>query len=175
MLLWSQLKNCLELMRKTRDEEKVKVVDLINRRKTLEQRRDHLIMMKGKSRLEPARKVQKEISFKGVEWLHEEVNKLGFVPLDPSKCEVVIPTMIVNKETTLMITVRDINNDVVSDSSEELNVSVQISKGDETIIVGPIDEAGGGRYKVAFTPIRCGYHVISVLVDEHHIPGSPYK
>ena len=118
VLLWSQLKNFLELI-KAKDEERMKVVDLVNRRKILEQRRDHLMVIKRNSRLDPVRKEQREIKYERMKQLHQEVNKLGRV-LDPSKCEVTIPTMIENKKITLMITVSDINNDLVSDSSDDL-------------------------------------------------------
>ena len=133
------------------------------------------MVMKSRSKLEPTKKEQKEISFKGVEWLQQEVKRLGFIPLDPSKCEVVIPIMMVNKETTLMITVRDINNDLVCGSSEELRVSVQFFKSGEAISVGPINEVGGGRYNATFTPVRYGDHMISVMVDGCHISYSPNR
>ena len=32
--------------------------------------------------------------------MSQAVNKLGFIPLEPSKCEVVIPSVIVKKNTT---------------------------------------------------------------------------
>ena len=163
-------------MKRTREEATVKVVDLINRRKILEQRTDHLMTMKRGSKLEPVRKEQIEIKFQGVKELHQEINKLGLT-LDPSKCEVVIPAMIENKETIVMVTVRDINNDLVSDSIEEINVSVQVTKNGEATAVNPIKikEVGSGRYKTTFTPARCGHHVIIIQVDGHHISGSPYK
>ena len=57
--------------------------------------------------------------------MHQKISKLGYIPLDPNYCEVVIPAMIVNKEIAVMITVKDINNDLISNGSEELSVFVQ--------------------------------------------------
>ena len=174
MLLWSQLKNCLELVKKVRREEAtVKVVELINKNKILQQRADDLMLIKSGSKLEPVRKEQLELKFQEVRGLCQEINKLGLT-LDPNKCEIAIPTMIVNKEATIMLTVRNINNNLISDISEEMNVSVQAAKSGEAIAV-KIKELGSGRYKTTFTPTRCGYHMVTVQVDGHHISGSPCK
>ena len=162
-------------MKKTKEEENVKVADLISRRKILEQRRDHLMVMKRKSKLESVRKEQRRIKFEGVEELQLGVNKLGSIPLDPKKCEAAIPRLIVNKETAITIVVRDINHDLVSDSSEELNVSVQMVKNGEPVAVKAITEVDSGRYNAVFTPSRCGDHVISIRVDGHCIPDSPFR
>ena len=162
-------------MKKTKEEEKVKAADLISRRRILEQRRDHLMAMKMKSKLGPVRKEQRKIKFDGVEQLQLGLRQLGFIPLDPNKCEAAIPRLIVNKETAVMITVRDINNDLVSDSSEELNVSVQMIKNGEPVAVKGITEVDSGRYNAVFTPSRCGDHVISIQVDGQHIPDSPFR
>ena len=175
MLLYSQLKNTLDLTKKTKEEEKVNAADLIGRRKILEQRRDHLVIMKRKSQLEPVRKEQRKMKFDGVQQLQLGINQLGLIPLDPNKCEAAIPSLIVNKETVAIITVRDINNDLVSDSSEELDVSVQMVKNGEVVAVKAITELDNGRYNALFTPNRCGDHVISVKVDGHHIPDSPFR
>ena len=175
MLLYSQLKNTLDLTKKTKEEEKVNAPDLISRRKILEQRRDHLVVMKRKSQLESVRKEQRKMKFDGVEQLQLGINQLGFIPLDPNKCEAAIPSLIVNKETVVIITVRDINNDLVSDSSEELDVSVQIVKNGEAVAVKAITELDNGRYNALFIPNRCGDHVVSVKVDGHHIPDSPFR
>ena len=95
--------------------------------------------------------------------------------LDPSKCEVTIPTVTVNKEATLMITLRNKYNDLVIDESEKIMVTVLFDKTMESVFVNPIKEVGGGRYEASFTASTCGYYMISIIVDGHHIPGSPYK
>ena len=163
MLLWSQLKNCLEMMKKTRDEGTVTVVDLINRRKILEQRRDHLKVMRRGSMLEPVSEEQEEIMLEGVERLHQEVNKLRAVPMDHRKFEAAIPLLIVNKEATLMIKL----NDMIDD-----NFVSQPAKNSTPIRV---KEVGHGTFEVLFTPSKCSNHMMSILSDGHHIPGSPYK
>ena len=88
-----------------------------------------------------------------------------------------IPTVTVNKEATLMITLRNKHNDLVIDESEMIMVTVLFDKTMESVFVKPIKEVGGGRYEASFTAIasRCGYYMISIIVDGHHIPGSPYK
>ena len=174
MLLWTQLKNCLELMkntatRKTRSEE------LTKRRMILEQRSDHLKEMKQRSRLEPVISEQAELEFDNIEQLCQAVNKLGYIPLELSKCEVVIPPVIVKKKTTLMIMLKNKNNNPVTDASKELNVFIENIRDKEVIQVRAIKEVGGGRYEASFTASRCGYYMISIIVNGHHIPGSPYK
>ena len=94
MLLWTQLKNCLELMKKT-NEEKMRIEELIKRRMILEQQSDHLKEMKKRSRLEPVMSVQVQPQFENIETLCRAVNKLWLIPVDPSKCEVVIPPVVV--------------------------------------------------------------------------------
>ena len=94
---------------------------------------------------------------------------------DSSKCEVTIPTVTVNKEATLMITLRNKHNDLVIDESEKIMVTVLFDKTMESAFVSPIKEVGGRRYEASFTASRCGYYMISIIVDGHHIPGSPYK
>ena len=83
--------------------------------------------------------------------------------------------MTVNKEATLIITLRDSDNDPVFGISETLTVTVLFDKTMESTFVKPIKEVGGGRYEASFTASRCGYYMISIIVDGHHIPGSPYK
>ena len=74
-----------------------------------------------------------------------------------------------------MITLRDSDNDPVFGISEKLTVTVLFDKTMESTFVKPIKEVGGGRYEASFTASRCGYYMISIIVDGHHIPGSPYK
>ena len=174
MLLWTQLKNCLELMKNT-DEGKMRAEELTKRRMILEQRSDHLKEMKKRSILQPVMSEQGESEFENIEQLCEIINKLGCIPVDPSKCEVVIPPVIVKKKTTLMIMLKNKNNNSVTDASKQLNVFIENIRGGEAIQVGPINEVGGGRYKASFTASRCEYYMISIIVDGHHIPGSPYK
>ena len=170
MLLWTQLKNCLELMKNT-NEGKMRAEELTKRRMILEQRSDHLKEMKKRSILQPVTSEQAEPEFKYIEQLCEAVNKLGYIPVDPSKCEVVIPPVIVKKKTTLMIMLKSKNNKPVTRNCAAINIIVS----GEAIRVVPIKEVGGGRYEASFTASRCGYYMISIIVDGRHIPGSPYK
>jgi len=162
-------------MKKTR-ENKVTTTELVRGRKILEQRQDHLMLMKRRTRLEPVVKEQREVEYEGVEHLCEEVTKLGRLPLDLSKCEVTFPTamIVMNKEASLMITFRDDNGDIVDDRSSEVEVSMTTKTG-EAILVGPVKDVRSGNYIVSFTPRTLGDHVISVVVDGQHIPGSPHK
>ena len=151
--------------------------ELVRRRKILERRQDHLMIMKKRSRLEPAMKEQREVEYGEVEHLCEEVTKLGgFLPPDPSKCEVTFPTAItvMNKETSLTVTLRNDNGDIVDDCSSEVEVSVTTKTG-EAIVVGPVKDVSGGNYTASFTPRTFGDHMISIAVDGQHIPGSPHK
>ena len=103
LLLWTQLQNCLELMKKIRVN-KVTNTELVRRRKILERRLDHLMLTKRRTRLEPVMKEQREVEYEEVERLCEEVTKLGRLPIDPSKCEVTFPT-------AMTVMNRDITND----------------------------------------------------------------
>ena len=152
------------------------ITELVRRRKILERRQDHLMLMKRSTRLEPVMKEQREVKYEEVERLCEEVTKLGRLPLDPSKCEVTFPTAmtVMNKETSLIITLRDDNGDIVDDRSSEVEVFLTTKTG-EAILVGPVKDVSGENYTVSFTPITLGDHVISVMVDGQHIPGSPHK
>ena len=174
MLLWTQLKNCLELMKNT-DEEKMRAEELTKRRIILEQQSDYLKEMKNRSRLEPVMSEQAKPEFDNIEQLSQTIRLLGYIPLQPSKCEVVIPPVIVKKKTTLIIMLKNKNNNPVTNASKELNVFVENIRGGEAIQVRAIKEVGGGRYEASFTASRCGYYMISIVVDGHHISGSPYK
>ena len=174
MLLWTQLKNCLELMKNTAAT-KMRSEEHAKRRMILDQRSDHLKEMKQRSRLEPVISELVEIQFDNIEQLCQAVNKLEYITLEPSKCEVVIPPVIVKKKTTLMIMLKNKNNNPVTDASKELNVFLENIRDGEAIQVRAIKEVDGGRYEASFTASRCGYYMISIIVDGHHIPGSPYK
>ena len=167
------MKNTRIAARKMRSEE------LTKRRVILEQRSDHLKEMKHRSRLEPVMSEQAELEFDNIEQLCQAVNKLGYIPLELSKCEVVIPPVIVKKKTTLTIMLKNKNNNPIADGSKELNVFIENIKENikdgEVIQVRAIKEVGGGRYEASFTASRCGCYMISIIVDGHHIPGSPYK
>ena len=174
MLLWTQLKNCLEVMKKT-NEGKMRAEELIKRRMILEQRSDYLKEMKKRSRLEPVMSEQVEPEFENIEPLYRAINRLQLIEVKPSKCEVVIPPVIVKKKTTLMIMLKNKNNNPVTNSIEELNVFIENIRDGKAIQVRAIKEVGNGRYEASFTATRCGYYIISIIVDGHHIPGSPYR
>ena len=74
-----------------------------------------------------------------------------------------------------MITLRNKHNDLVINESEKIMVTILFDKTMESVFVNPIKEVEGGRYEASFTASRCGYYMISIIVDGHHIPGSPYK
>ena len=86
-----------------------------------------------------------------------------------------IPTVTVKEKATLMIILRDSNNYFVTGKSGSLTVTVLFDKTKEYVFVKPIKEVGGGRYEASFTASKCGYYMISIIFDGHHIPGSPYK
>jgi len=83
--------------------------------------------------------------------------------------------VIVKKKTTLMIMLKNRNNNPVSENSEELNVLIKNIRDDKAIEMIPLKEVGGGSYEASMTISRCGYYMISIIVDGHHIAGSPYK
>ena len=58
-------------MKKTR-ESKVTTTELVRRRKILERRQDHQMLMKRRSRLEPVVKEQREVEYEGAEHLCDE-------------------------------------------------------------------------------------------------------
>ena len=118
--------------------------------------------MKKRSRLEPVMSEQAKPEFENKEQLLQAVNKLGYIPLDPSKCEVVIPPVIAKKKTTLMIMLKNKNNNPLTDGSKELNVFIENIRGGEAIQVSAIKEVRGGRYEASFTASICGYY------DIHH-------
>jgi len=82
--------------------------------------------------------------------------------------------VIINKENSLLLTLKDINGDVVVGKTSAMQVLV-MNKDFEAIAVKPVLDIGGGKYTVSFTPRTLGHHVISVVVDGQHIPGSPHK
>ena len=86
-----------------------------------------------------------------------------------------IPTVTVNKEATLIITLRYNDNSFLIGNSNAITVTVLSDITKESTLVKPIKEVGSGRYEASFTASRCGYYMISIIVDGHHIPGSPYK
>ena len=160
---------------KNTDEGKMRAKELTKRRMILEQRSDHLKEMKKRSILQPVTSEQAEPEFENIEQLCETINKLGYIPVDSSKCEVIIPPVIVKKKTTLMIMLKNKNNNPVTDASKQLNVFIENIRSGEAIQLRSIKEVGSGRYEASFTASRCGYYMISIIVDGHHIPGSPYK
>ena len=127
--------------------------ELVRRRKILEQRENHLMLMKMRSRLKPVVNEQREVEYMEVEHLCEMITKLGVHPLNPSKCEMTFPTAMtaMNKETSLMITLRNVNGDTVDYHSSEVEVSV-ITKTGEAIVVGPVKNVGGGSTQYPSLP-----------------------
>ena len=63
--------------------------------------------MKKRSTLQPVVSGLTEPEFEDTDQLCQAVNKLGYIPVDSSKCEVVIPPVIVKKKTTLMIMLKN--------------------------------------------------------------------
>jgi len=95
--------------------------------------------------------------------------------LSSSKCKVLFPEVVViNKEHSLVLTIRDINDDNAVGRASTTQVLV-MNKNFEPVAVQPVLDIGGGNYTVSFTPTTLGDHMISVLVDGQHVPGSPHK
>ena len=164
-------------MEKT-NEKKMRAEELTKSRMILEQRSYHLKEMKKRSRLEPVMSEQVEPDFENIEALGRAVNKLQLIPVDPSKCEIVIsviPPVIVKKMITLMIKLKNKNSNPVTNCSEELNVFIENVRDGKAIQVRSIKEVGGGRYDTSFTINKCGYYMISIIFDGHYIADSPYK
>ena len=78
--------------------------------------------------------------------------------------------IIKDDETTLVITLRDKNDDPLS----KMDLLVKIKSGGEDLL-NEIRELNSGMYEVSFRPNRCGDHMISILVNGEHILDSPYK
>ena len=74
-----------------------------------------------------------------------------------------------------MITLRDSYNGFLIGEREKLSVTVLFDKTMEHVIVKPIKELSGGRYKASFTVKRCGHYTISIIVDGYYIPDNPHK
>ena len=161
------------MMKKTHDE-KARAEELTKRRIMLEQHRDCLKEMKLRSTTEPVMREQEEPEFKSIKQLCQAVKKLQLIQTDPCKYKVVIPPVIMKKETTLMIMLKNENNFPITNCSERLSVSVMFGNGDSKNLK-PIKEVGDGRYEASFIATRCGYYMISIIVNGYHIPGSPYK
>ena len=174
MLLWTQLKNCLKLTKKT-SEEKMSAEELTKRRVILEKRRDNLKEMKQKTKLEPVMSEQGNIKFEYLENLCQAISKLGLIPMDPSKCETLFPMMTAKKTTKFMIILKNRNNNPVSNGGKELDIFIKSIRDDKPVQVVSIKEVGNGRYEVSFTAARCGYYMISITVEGQHIRGSPYR
>jgi len=81
--------------------------------------------------------------------------------------------VVINKENSLLLTLKDIN-DVVVGKTGAIQVVV-VNKNFEAVAVKPVLDIGGGNYTVSFTPRTLGDHIVSVVVDGQHIPGSPHK
>ena len=152
-----------------------KAEELTERRVMVEQRSNYLKEIKHGSRLEPVMNEQVKPKFDMISQMCQTVKKLKFIPLDPCKCEVVIPPVVVKRETTLLITLRNENNNPTSDSEEDVRVLIGNISDDEITEVKPIKEVGEGRYEASFTARKYGYCTISIIVNGHHIPGSPYR
>ena len=110
-----KLQNCLELMRKTR-ENKVTTTELVRRRKILERQQDHLMLIKRRSKIGTSSEgagtkkwwnifVRRWLSWEDVHW-----------------SEVTFPTVmtVVIKETSLMITVKDVKGNIVNNWSSKI-------------------------------------------------------
>ena len=162
-------------MEKTK-ERKVKVEEFTKKRIILKQQTDNLKEIRKRTKLESVMSEQEKPVFENIEQLCQAVNGLGFAFLDPSKCQVEIPSVIiVNQKATMTITLRNKNNNPVTNSSEVINVLIENARERKAIQVRAIKEVGSGRYEASFTANRCGYYMISIIVDRHHISGSPYK
>jgi len=102
---------------------------------------------------------------------------IHFVKVDtpnPSKCEVIIPNAIVNKEASLVVTLKNSECSPVLNSAKALSVSVR-AKHNSEVATKAIEELDNGIYTVGFIPTIHGNHTIFVQVNGEHIPGSPYK
>ena len=145
----------------------------MNKRMVFEEWCDHLVKMR--SRVEPVRCAQRELKFDNVDNLCQAVSKIGFMPVDPSKCEIVIPSVTVKELASMRITLKDKNVNPITGAGDEISVFVKTSRGYGAVQVKPIEEVGEGIYEVPFTANECGYYTISITVDGRHILGSPYR
>ena len=154
---------------------KLKGEELKKRRIILEQRRNHLKEVKNKTRLEPVISEQVGPKFDKLSKASQEIRMMQFIPVDQSKCEVVIPPVTVKKKTTLVVTLKNKNSNLMTDSNEGVNIFIKSIRDKKAIQVEPIREVGGGKYEASFTASGIGHYMISIIIYGHHIQGSPYK
>ena len=83
--------------------------------------------------------------------------------------------MVIKKKATLVITLKNKNNNPITDSCEGVNIFIENIRDNKAIQVEPIKKVGGGKYEASFTASNNGYYMISIIIYGHHIPGSPYK
>ena len=80
------------------------------------------------------------------------------------------------EETTLIVTLKDKDSNLLPDTREELHVYVESLEATKVgIMVKPFKEISNGRYETSFTASNYGDHMITILVGGYHIPGSPIK
>jgi len=174
LLLWTQLRSCLELVKKTRAE-KLKDDQLTRRTKILQQRRDHLKVMKEQSKFDLRETEDGEVTCQEAEKLFFEMaSKIEGFPVDPSKCSVTISKLAVNKEAAVTVVVKNTYNGIVTDAASKINIALTDNFG-RVSEVGVVKVVSDGKYEAMFIPKKHGNYELSVLVDEEHIPGSPYK
>ena len=82
--------------------------------------------------------------------------------------------VVINKEQSLVLTLKDIDSDNAIGRANAIQVLV-MNKNFEPAAVKPVQDIGGGNYTVSFTPRTLEDHMISVVVDGQHIEGSPHK
>jgi len=79
-----------------------------------------------------------------------------------------------NKEASLVVTLKNSNCSPVLNNAEALCVSVR-AKHYSKVATKAINELGNGIYNVGFVPTVHGNHTVFIQVNGEHIPGSPYK
>lgn len=155
--------------------ENLKDDELIGKSKILQQRRDHLRIMKEHSKIDLKESDDGEISYKEAEKLFVEMaSKIEGFSVDPSKCSVIIPKLAVNKQAIITVVLKNIYNGVVNDGASKITISLTDQSG-QVVILEVSQEIGDGIYEAVFIPKTHGSYELSVLVGEEHIIGSPYR
>ena len=101
--------------------------------------------------------------------------KITRLAIDPAQCIMKGEGMKraeVHQTADMTLTVRLSNNEITR--CKAMVTSQLKSTYDESAIKCDADQSGPGEYRIQYTPTVRGRHELTVLVDEHHVAGSPF-
>lgn len=156
------------------------VKDLLVMKRPMLNRKNKLVETKNELKLQSVVCSQEKVQFHGIDQITETLSRLGVSPvLDAEHCAVENLKKYVwfspGAQIGCVIIAKDFSGERVSNATSHLRVQIKYSNPSKLTESPVVREIGSGLYELTYLLRLGGVHMVSIYIDDKHLPGSPFR